>query len=94
MMDNRSSVTFKEGTQYVGNNADLLGNLDGQEGYFEVIHKNQVFSVKCEDIPNHSPVLTSLIPTGERDFWLIQKISPTQAQQAYEERSRTATSNR
>ena len=94
-MDNRG-INFKEGTPYVGNTADLLQNLDGQEGFFEVIYKNQVFSIKCEDIPGHSPVLTSLTPTGERDVWLITKVSPTQAQQAYDERerSRSATSNR
>jgi hypothetical protein len=90
----RNQQQFREGQPYISYNADLLPTLDGQEGVFEVIHGNQSFVAKCEDVPNHSPVLTSLIPTGTKNVWIITKQEPLAAGQTESERSRAAGAGR
>jgi hypothetical protein len=90
-MKSQFQQPFKSGITYVSYNPDLLQNLENQEGTFEVISNGNVFSIKCEDVPGHSPVITSLVPTGTKHVWLITRQEPALTEGSESEyRTRTA----
>jgi hypothetical protein len=86
---------YKLGVTYLSDQPDLVRAFDGgHKGPFEVIFNGNVYDCNVDDVPGHSPVITSLIPTGTRNYWLITKKEPTSALETAAEKAATVGARR